>query len=76
MSEASKGKRDVDFLEDGRQETEIYNADLLEPGMHFDGPAIIEFRGTTAVVPPHCAVEVDKYGNLHVDIAQETIAND
>lgn len=76
VSEASKGRRDVDFLEDGQHETEIYNADLLEPGMQFDGPAIIEFRGTTAVVPPRCAVEVDKYGNLHIDIAQEDNEND
>lgn len=75
VTDASKGKRDVDFLEHGTCETEIYNADLLEPGMQFAGPAIVEFRGTTAVVPPRCSVEVDNYGNLHVEIEQEENTN-
>lgn len=71
VSAASKGQREVDFLERGQHLTEIFNADLLEPGMGFAGPAIVEFRGTTAVVPPHCSVDVDKYGNLHIEIGQE-----
>ncbi|NIU62258.1 MAG: hypothetical protein GWN66_14400 [Pseudomonas stutzeri] len=44
----------------------IYNGDLLEPGMGFVGPAIIEEAGATTVIPPGLPCHVDDYGNYHI----------
>ncbi len=62
-SDAIKGKRLVDFIEAGEYEASIYDGELLKPGMHFDGPAIIEEAGTTVVIQPGMPCSVDKYGN-------------
>jgi N-methylhydantoinase A len=64
--EAVKSKRTVDFTP-GELETEIYNGDLIEPGMSFKGPAIIEDSGSTTVVMPGMSCRVDDFGNLHID---------
>jgi N-methylhydantoinase A/oxoprolinase/acetone carboxylase beta subunit len=45
-------------------DTAIYDGDLLDPGMRLDGPAIIETKGGTVVVPPGAELWVDDYGNL------------
>jgi N-methylhydantoinase A len=37
--------------------------------MSFDGPAIIETKGTTVVVHPDNEVTVDEYDNLIISIA-------
>jgi len=66
---AIKGKRDVDFVEDGIQQTTIYNGDALEPGMSFEGPAIIEESGTTVVLPPGLPCHIDDYGNYCIQTA-------
>lgn len=60
---AVKGKRQVDYGFSGKHEATIYNSELLEPGMTFSGPAIIEDPGTTIVVYPHNTVAIDQYGN-------------
>ena len=60
---AVKGKREVDFVEAGIHQATIYNGDVLEPGMSFVGPAIIEEAGTTVVIPPGLPCHVDDYGN-------------
>jgi N-methylhydantoinase A len=41
---------------------------MLEPGMTFVGPAIIEDSGTTIVVHPNNDVSVDRLGNIHITI--------
>ena len=48
---------------------DIYDGDLLEPGMEFRGPAVIETSGTTVVVHPGNQVTVDEFGNLHIRFA-------
>jgi N-methylhydantoinase A len=65
---AIKGRRDVDFATEGIHEAAIYDGEKLEPGMHFEGPAIIEDPGTTIVVHPRNRVTVDTYGNTHIEI--------
>ncbi len=66
---ARKGRRTVDYAEAGRHEADIYDAERLEPGMRFGGPAVIEDPGTTVVVHPGNRVGIDPYGNIHIAIA-------
>ncbi len=47
---------------------EIYDGDLLEPGMKFVGPAIIETSGTTMVIHPGNQVRMDDYGHVHITV--------
>jgi N-methylhydantoinase A len=63
LKEAAKGGREVDYAEAGVHTAAIYDGDLLEPGMAFAGPAVIEEAGTTVVVPPGERCRVDEFGN-------------
>ena len=63
IEKAVKSRREVDYAEAGVHEANVYNGDLLEPGMTFQGPAIVEESGTTVVVPPGVSCRVDEYGN-------------
>jgi N-methylhydantoinase A len=59
-----KGKRDVFFEEKhGFVPATIYDGDLMEAGHIVDGPAIVEQRTTTVVVPPGARVEVTTHGD-------------
>ena len=49
---ALKGRREVDYALEGIHEAAIYDGGKLEPGMAFDGPAVVEDPGTTVVVHP------------------------
>lgn len=66
LAECVKEERTVDFLDRGCHIATIYNGDLLEPGMKFLGPAVIEMAGSTTVIPPKIQCEVDEYGNLRL----------
>jgi N-methylhydantoinase A len=68
IDEVIKGNREVDFTEQGLHDSMILNGDLLEPGMNFTGPAVIEEPGTTIVIPPGMPSHVDDYGNIHIQI--------
>ena len=59
---AAKGKRPVFWKQyyDFR-ETDIYDAELLRPGNVVRGPAVIEARDTTVVLPPEWKYSVDRY---------------
>ena len=67
-SAALKGRREVDYILDGKHQTDIYDGDRLEPGMNFEGPAIVEDAGTTVVIHPGYRVRVDGYSNLHITL--------
>jgi len=67
-SDAVKGRRMVDYAPDGRHEATLYDGEALRTGMAFRGPAIIEDSGTTAVIHPGNAVEVDEYRNIHITL--------
>jgi N-methylhydantoinase A len=67
---ALKGQREVDYALEGVHKAAIYDRTRLEPGMTFEGPAIVEDPGTTVVVHPGDRVEVDGYGNIHIHLAE------
>jgi len=71
VSDARKGQRQVDFALDGLHLTDIYHGDLLEPGMEFVGPAVIETAGTTVVIHPSDRVTIDLYGNVIIRVGRE-----
>ena len=67
LEAASKGRRPVDYALEGVHEAEIYDAERLEPGMRFSGPAVVEDAGSTVVVHPGQSATLDGYGNLHIE---------
>jgi len=68
-SQHLKGKRDVFFEESrGFVSTSIYDGDAMRYGNIVEGPAIIEQRVTTIVVPPGARLEVAKYGDYIMDL--------
>jgi N-methylhydantoinase A len=68
LADVRKGRRLVDYATEGIHEADIYEGELLEPGMSFDGPAIVETKGSTVVVHAGNEVRVDDYGNLIISI--------
>ena len=68
LPSALKGKRSVDYALEGIHLADIYEADRLEPGMAFAGPAIVEDPGMTTVVHPGNPVSIDNYGNIHIEV--------
>jgi N-methylhydantoinase A len=70
LEAARKGRRAVDYALEGVHEAEIYDADRLEPGMRFVGPAIVEDAGSTVVVHPGQAASLDAFGNIHIERAR------
>ena len=64
-----KGKRDVFFEEaNGFVATSIYDGDAMMYGNFVSGPAIIEQKTTTIVVPPDSTIEVGKYGDVIIQV--------
>jgi N-methylhydantoinase A len=68
---AVKGHRQVDYATEGVHDATIYDAEKLEPGMHFIGPAIIEDPGTTMVIHPGNHVAIDRYGNTVITLKNQ-----
>lgn len=63
-SKSIKGKRDVYFEEEyGFIPVTIYDGDTMEPGNRIEGPAVVEQRTTTIVVPPGARLKVTGYGD-------------
>ncbi len=71
IEETVKGKREVDFVENGTHEAVIYDGNVFEPGMSLQGPAIIEESGATLIVPPNFACYIDDYGNYRLNLLEE-----
>ena len=67
---AARGKRPVYFSGAGIVDAQTYDRALLSPGNRIDGPALIEEYASTTVVWPQDKVEVDAFGNLHIDIGR------
>ena len=53
----------------GFSRTKIYAWEKLKPGNHIQGPAVIEEKKTTVVVPPRSKVTVDAYENYLVTLS-------
>lgn len=68
LAAAIKGTRSVDYALEGIHDATIYDNTRLEPGMRFDGPAIVEDPGTTIVIHPGNRASVDRLGNLHITL--------
>lgn len=66
IEDAVKSIRDVDFDDDGKLSTTIYDRSHLPAGAKIIGPAIVEEPGSTTVVFPQQILEVDEFGNLHI----------
>ena len=70
-SAACYATRDVYF--DGRfVPTRVYRREGLAPGDVIPGPAMITEYTSATVLPPGCIAGVDAFGNLVIDIAEET----
>ena len=67
-----KGKRMVDYAQEGIHEAAIYDGALLKAGTQFAGPAIIEDAGSTTVIHPDNEVKIDEYGNIHINLGENS----
>ncbi|MBL8698020.1 MAG: hydantoinase/oxoprolinase family protein [Alphaproteobacteria bacterium] len=66
---ALKGRRPAYFREWGRADAcDVYDRYRLGAGCEFAGPAIIEEKESTIVLPPGTRARVDRKGNLIVDL--------
>jgi N-methylhydantoinase A len=66
---ALKGRRGAYFPEkSGYVETPVYDRYRLPAGVELFGPAIIEERDSTTVLPPGAGGHVDEYGSLLVEV--------
>ncbi len=67
---ALKGRRRAYFPEAGGWvDCPIYDRYKLAAGLEIAGPAIVEERESTSVLPPGAVATVDEYANLMVEIA-------
>lgn len=69
LNETLKGSRLAYFPEaDGFVDTPIYDRYLMQPGMTFDGPAIVEERESTVIVGGNSHCHIDAQYNLVVQL--------
>jgi N-methylhydantoinase A len=66
----AKARRAVYFAPDGFLDCAVYDRQALVPGARFDGPAVVEDRESTAIVPPAGRASVDAQGTLAIDLGQ------
>lgn len=70
-SKHQKMTRDVYFEEEGGfVPTPIYDGDAMEVGNLVYGPAVVEQRTTTIVVPPRARLEVNSYGDYMMELPE------
>ena len=67
---AFRGNRPVYFSGVGMVDTPTYDRAKLTAGNRINGPALIEEHASTTVVHPQDKVEVDVFGNLHIEIGR------
>jgi N-methylhydantoinase A len=68
LEEAQRPTRLVHFLKVGWVETEVFAREFLPTGGSLKGPAIIEGRESTVVIPPQMQASIDGFGNLIIDV--------
>jgi N-methylhydantoinase A len=64
---ATKGRRRVDFDEDGVHEAALYERSRLALDEEVKGPAIVEEEASTTVIYPGQRARLDRIGNLVID---------
>jgi len=62
-----KGRRIVDYDEDGRLESAIFERANLRRGVPIDGPAVIEEPAATTLVYPGQRATIDRVGNILIE---------
>jgi N-methylhydantoinase A len=68
---AMKGKRPAYFDDPARPvETPVFDRYKLGPGAAFPGPAIVEERESTAIVPPRARAAIDAHHNLVIELPE------
>ena len=68
-SRSRKGARRAYFPETrGYADTPVYDRYALAPGTSLTGPAIVEERESTTVIPPGVTATVDDYANLLAEV--------
>jgi N-methylhydantoinase A len=70
LATAVMGTRRVDFDAHGIHDATVYDGIALDPGVSFEGPAVVQEPSVTLVVTPGQRVTVDDYGNYHVHLRQ------
>jgi N-methylhydantoinase A len=66
---ALKGERDVYFDEERKfVSTRVYDFTKMQPGIEFDGPAILETPVTTIVVNPSNRAAMDEFFNIRIHL--------
>jgi len=65
---AIKERREVFFESTGPTKTPIYSGEKLNPGNIVEGPAVVEWRDFTAVIPPKRFAKMDKFRNMTIKI--------
>ena len=68
--EAQRGIRRTLFEGHGWCDCAVYDRYRLAPGTAFAGPALVEERESTCVIPPGAQVSVDKHRNLVIELVQ------
>jgi N-methylhydantoinase A/oxoprolinase/acetone carboxylase beta subunit len=69
LAAALKARRPAYFPEKGGYvETPVYDRYRLSAGLTIPGPAVVEERESTTVLPPGCGGRVDEYGSLIVEV--------
>ncbi len=68
--EAKRGTRRALFEGHGWSDCAVYDRYRLAPGASFPGPALVEERESTCVIPPGAQVSVDRHLNLVIELAQ------
>ena len=64
-----KGHRPVWFPEtNGYTSTPVYDRYKMNPGMKFEGPAVVEERESTVIAGPNCRCHIDEHFNLIIDM--------
>ena len=72
--QARKGSRQAYFPDAGGYvDTPVYDRYALQPGQEITGPAIVEERESTTVVPPGDTLSVDSHLNLRLTIGQTSV---
>ena len=66
--QALKGHRKAWFSSDGFVDTPVYDAAKLATGDSFGGPALVEARESTLVIPPAAKATIDPSGAIVVDL--------
>ncbi|NBS44925.1 MAG: hydantoinase/oxoprolinase family protein, partial [Acetobacteraceae bacterium] len=66
---AQRGSRRALFEGHGWCDCAVYDRYRLAPGASFTGPALVEERESTCVIPPGAQVSVDRHRNLVIELA-------